>query len=379
MLLRDGTKRGASLRQILTLFFVVAVCVIDCRSAANAQEDLPTYDSLVCETNCPVFKEATKLVTPKPSFPLKFIGHGKPGGEAVVQVRFTVAKDGSVKNLVVEKLIGAPEFQDSVLETVKDWTFHPATENGTPVEENFRKEFFFADLLWAMRNHEADARLDEAAKLIDGKNQDQAEPLLHEVLAMPDLSLYERSTASFLLANAYVSQQKDENALSLIRDATIGRGRFLLQKEAAFRLRLRLEAESGNIAESLAWFDVLKKVAAIPDDDPDAKLVASLRAMITSPRPIEFSAVISSRAAGQSGEDGVWQHALLKRSFGFANITGQLKEFDLICRSHGIKSPVSDAARWTVPVNWTACVIFVRGSPATKFNFLEADAESSTH
>ncbi len=296
-----------------------------------------------------------------------------------MQVRFTIAKDGSVKNIGIERLVGPTDFQDSVIDAVKQWTFRPATENGAPVESNQRRQFFFR-----IQNPEEGARPEvfdayrKAMNLFDDKKIDEAAVVLQAILAKPDLDFYERGMASLALANVYASEQKLPEALYLIRDATIDNGKILAKnsQEVALRMRVRLEAANSNIAEALAWFDILKTHTNIPNDDPDAKFVANLHAIIDSQKPLAFAAMTPSATSVQQTGDDTWQHTLLKRSLGFADIQGHLAAFQLRCNSHGIESAVSDTARWTIPKSWTDCEIYVDGPPGTKFNFLEADADT---
>ncbi len=69
---------------------------------------------------------------------------------------------------------------------------------------------------------------------------------------------------------------------------------------------------------------------------------------------------------------------MLRRSFGFADIKGSLTKFHLRCETHGIESPVTDSATWTIPPSWTKCNILVEGTPGTTFKFGEAQPDTAS-
>ncbi|MGN6148603.1 MAG: TonB family protein [Rhizomicrobium sp.] len=348
-------------------------------AAANA-DDIPTYQTLTCEKDCPVFKPAVALNAPQPRYPLVYTGMEGLYVESLVEVRFTVATNGTVKNAAIERLVGPSSFQDSVLEAVNGWTFQPATEDGRPVEQNLRRRFVFR-----IKNPEVGARTEvvaayhKAMTLLGDNKLDEAAAVFQTVLAKPELNFYERCMVSFALANIYAMQKKFPEGLSLIKDATIDDGKLLGKstQEKALRMRVRLEAANGNFSEAFAWFDILKAHADIAATDPDAKLIESMHAAINSPKPLAIAAVTLPAKTSPEAGGGIWQHTLVKRSFGFGGIDGHLTVFDLRCKAHGIESAVSDAARWTVPKSWTDCEIYVAGPPGTKFQFLEADVAAN--
>jgi len=353
-----------------------------CSYPAFAADDIPTYRVLTCEKDCPVFKPAAAISLPKPSYPDFYTGMSGAYVEALVDVHYTIATDGKVKDAVVDRLAGPPLFQDSVLNALKSWTYQPATEDGKPVEQNRRKRFVFR-----IREDGEDARSDvvtiyhRAMSLLGDNKPDEAAAAFQSILDKSDLDFYERCMASLALANIYTVQNKYSEALGLAKDATIDNG-ALLGKGAqamALRLRVRLEAATDNIAEAFAWFDILKANTEISDADPDAKLIANLHAALLSGRPIAFDATIPPAMQDAGVTSGVWEHTLLKRRFSFAGAAGHLSGFKLLCETHGIESAVSDTAEWTVPKSWSDCEIYVAGPPGTKFQFVESNPDPVAH
>jgi TonB family protein len=62
------------------------------------------------------------------------------------EVRFTIATDGSVKNIVVVKSSGIPSVDERAAECAATWHYQPATQNGVPVEFNW-----IVGIPWALR------------------------------------------------------------------------------------------------------------------------------------------------------------------------------------------------------------------------------------
>jgi TonB family protein len=331
-------------------------------------EDIPSYKTLFCEQNCPVFVPAAPIDQPKPYYPIRDTGSAGLYVEAQVDVRYTIGADGGVKEAAIENLIGPQEFADSALSAVRSYKFRPATESGQPVEENrrVRFEFYVQDSEKAGRPEVGNAYNVAIREDRDNK-PDVAIAALKAIIGEQRLNFYERTTVSYALAEIYVEQKNYPAALDAIRAATLLDGGFLAPatRQDAIRLHIRVAAAAGELSEAFLWLDTLKARNPVDDDDPDAKLIAKLHATLNSNAPLSSVAAIAP--------DGTpWHHTMLRRSFEFSNITGTLKGFALRCERHGIESAISDKADWTVPASWSGCEIYVSGDPGAKFQFLEA-------
>jgi len=356
---------------------VAAIAVFGSLSAlpVRADEDIPTYKVLTCESKCPAFTPAVPIDRPQPVYPHRDTGFLDVYTEAQVDVRFTIGSDGVVKNANIERLLGPPEFGDSALAAVAQYKYQPAIEDGHPVEQNRRIRFTFqiSNPIVGARAKVVSAYRD-AVQLAKDKKTDEAIAALKAIIGQQRLNFYERTMVAFVLASIYVDQSNNSLALDQIRDATLNEGGFLDKRaqENAIRLRISLEAANGEFAEAFAWFEILKKHVTVGDDDSSAKLVGRLHALLDDSTPLELDASISPDAGAPP-----WQHTLLRRSFSFDAITGKLNNFEMRCDRHGIESAVSDKANWTVPKSWSGCVIYVSGAPGTKFQFVESVPEAA--
>lgn len=339
-------------------------------SASLHAQEIPTYPTLPCQGACP---EYTPPVRINVEFPKYGFEHEVDSEEGIVDLSFTVGADGSTKNPIVEKTIGAKVFLNSVLKAVAATRYTPATENGKPVESNQRARYIF------MINGDTPTRAAVSALYRDAlakqDNPTEAIAALKGIENRTELSLYESTMVAYAAARIEAKATAYNDALQDIEVATVDDGKFLgsKEKEQALRLRIVLDADAGQYGDAFETFDALKKLnITIADSDPQAQLIAKLHAEIDSPKPLWADAKIPA-----DNPVTVWNHTMLRRSFGFANIKGSLSKFDLRCETHGIESPVSDGATWTIPPSWAKCNILVEGTPGTTFKFGEAQPDAT--
>ena len=345
-------------------------CLLLTLGAAPAlADDIPAYEVLTCEKDCPPHTAAKLLDQPGVSYPQRYTGRDGTYVEAMVDIDYTIGTDGSVKDAVVETLLGPQEFADNALRAVNGRKYQPATEGDKPVEESHRVRFMFRMRFASPGGRPAMVR--DYRKAVDlAKDNKLAEAIagLRDIAARPELNFYERTMNGYALALLEVQAGDPFSARDAVRVATIDKGAFLdpRSQTEALRLRIRLEAATGEFAESFAWFDILNAKEPLPPDDPEVLLIAKLHAAIAAPQPLAIPARIP-----QDATRTFWQHTLLRRGFEFHDVVGKLDSFVLRCQRHGIRSAVSDKADWTVPASWSGCFINVSGTPGTTFNFVD--------
>lgn len=83
---------------------------------------------------------ALTTYSPSPAPDLSAMPRGTQG-DVIVDV--TISADGKVSDLMVVKTLGYG-IESSVVDTVRNWTFHPATKNGVPVASVQELLFHFA-------------------------------------------------------------------------------------------------------------------------------------------------------------------------------------------------------------------------------------------
>jgi TonB family protein len=336
-----------------------------CAQGVRAQEDVPSYRVLECESGCPQITAPVKLSHEVPHFPLgqnTFLG--ATGG--ILDVSFTIGKDGHVKDVIVERRIGPASFEDAALAVMQGWLYTPAMQNGVPVEDNERTRFTF--LGWGAARPEIETAYKKAIDLHEAGKLDEALAALGAISAREDLNLFERSMTAYAAALIYVEKGDYANALEQSRVAMIANGRALPKsvRADATRLEIKLEAANGNAAEAFTWYKTLTDQHMLTSNDPSTPLIDKLHARVDAPEPLVTDAKIQPEL-----HTPLWHHTLARRTFAFSALKGKLNGFDLRCKHNRIQSPVSDTAQWTVPSSWSDCEIYVQGAPDSTFQFVE--------
>ncbi|MEI9888450.1 MAG: hypothetical protein WDN08_18500 [Rhizomicrobium sp.] len=157
-------------------------------------------------------------------------------------------------------------------------------------------------------------------------------------------------------------------ARDAVRIATLNRGRYLDQQsvDGAIRLRIHLEAMSGEFAESFAWFDILKARARLrptirrPCWSPSCTARSPRRsrwrcgrASRRRARPPSGSTPCCAAASNSTTWPASWIRSYCAAS------------------ANGIRSVISGKANWTIPAGWSGCFINVTGAPGSTFMFVE--------
>lgn len=342
------------------------------QGAALAQDAfLPAYTVLRCESACGKWTQA-KLIDRPTSFPSGEV-HRWPeyDAEALVRIRFTVTAEGSVENPVVERLVGPQSFAEHTLDSVKSWRYQPATMNGVPVAQPNSEVLLF----YRFSPPELGARssvfsaLQNGRSLIEDRKFADSEAALLPVLRLPRLNFYERAMASYFLAIDESSLNHLAAASGYVDDALIDDGQSLSRaaRENAIRLKIRIDATTGQYVDALRWFATLTRDRSLDPSDPDAKLIADVRARLVAPGPIAVTAKIPGAELSEP-----WHSTLVRRNFSFAHIDGKLDNFELRCDQQQIKSAVSDKAEWHVPKDWSNCSLDVFGAAGAEFQLVES-------
>jgi TonB family protein len=339
---------------------------------ALAQDsDIPAYTVLKCEAGCSPRTRPTADGSHRGYYPGPEL-HVFPQykSEAFVLIRYTITAEGTVKDPVVEKLIGPQDFADGSVEAVKEWRYHPATMNGRPVPTyNWTAvmTYRFEPPERGARDKVYDAYGKARALLKEGKFA-EAKAVLLPILSLDRLNFYERSMVSYLLALTDVQLKDYITAREFIEDATLSDGEFLgdTARIPAIRLRIEIDGLTGQFGDAMEWYGKLRKRTDVAPDDLETKLVDRIEARLADPKPLFIVGRIPV-----SGYLDEWSHVLLRRNFAFPAIEGKIDRFEMRCDQEEIESAVTDKAEWHVPKSWSNCHLTVFGKPGASFQLVE--------
>lgn len=360
-----GTTRH-HLTAVLTILLLLTSILV-----ARADDPKPPpIKTLACEEKCGQIYVAAEVVDKVvPTFPVTEAGYfGTVYSEGIIIVRYVVGTDGHTKDVAVDELLGPPDMGERAVKAISAWTFKPATQDGKPVEEPKKMRFVFVvDHAPKVAREEVGRDYRHAQSLAREGKVDEAMVEFTTLLKEPKLNFYERMTISYSVALLYTAKKDYLRAREAIRTATWDDGKWLEvhARLSALRLRLQLEAATGEFAEAQAMFDSLKKHASVEKDDQ--QLIDKMQAALDGPSPLAVDGIVPPAEVSDS-----WSHSLVRRRFDFPKITGTLDHFKLRCGQHGIESPINDQAQWTVPKSWGDCDLYVFGTPGTTFQLVES-------
>lgn len=293
--------------------------------------------------------------------------------EGWVLLNFTVAKDGSVQDLLATDALGAKAFVDRTVRIFKGWRFKPAMRNGAPVDQ-YGTEFIFEYRMEGVKDRSAVhrefvQRYEQARALIREKKFTEAIQRLQNAMRLRT-NLYESAMASFALAVAHGQLKDWRAALFHIRRATVSEGAFLepAVKVNALALQVQLETDDGNYRGATCAHKLLLK--AQPAGDPDAaKIMAKIEAVLKNPAPLAIQGRLASNPAVEG--PATWTHPLLRAKFYFAEIKGEAKSFRLVCTGTVFESAIDAETEWSVPTAAGECTLRVEGAPGAQFHLVE--------
>ena len=126
------------------------------------------------------------------------------------------------------------------------------------------------------------------------------------------------------------------------------------QYASAVRTFKQLEKESNNSAEMARFGPRAEEILALMQDSE----TLSARATIYNPCDCD---------AGQP----LWTYRPARRTFSFANLSGNVISFEARCETKRIRGNVEEGPSWTLAPEWGSCRVFVFGDDGASFDFVE--------
>jgi hypothetical protein len=324
---------------------------------------------LPCVTACARSTGPVPDSHPLPHYPDSNIGWYDAYVEGYVLLHYTIMPDGHVSDITTLELIGPKNFSDATLNTVKDWTYKPATLDGKPVATcRTLLMTFRAGGVEPGGRQEIVRLYERAVAQIKDAKIDDAMATLNEGQATPKLNFYERGMLANL-AGLVMLQNGDYLEAQRLAKLATDHGLDELKPtvvRSLWETRIKASLAIGDLVDALDSLDSLKKVSGFDSSSPIVKLVENSRAKADA-QPIFGTA--GKIPDGDKGQ-GVY-FGLYRRNFGFTNISGSLDRFTLSCKQQAIESKITATAEWHVPQSWSDCHVLVRGAPGTTFKLAQ--------
>ncbi|WP_448211942.1 energy transducer TonB [Colwellia sp. MEBiC06753] len=334
------------------------------------------------------------------------------GYDGWVQLSFIVEPDGATSNIIVEDSSGRKGFEKEAVKAVKQWQYQPALDNGQPIQQC--ENSVQLDFKMHRKSKGVTRRFyqvyQELTQAIAQKDQTLAKDKA-EVLR--NYEIYSQSESYFLyatLAEYYQFIGDSKLQLESLENAFrfSGASRYLkLLGKLSTEEGVKIERATQKANETLQ--SAGKRIPAIQRDMPlEKKLNGLLHAMLMlylgesdinkalqAAKYLQLLSVNSEHHAvyhkqelslirfiesdqqlvtnGKITERGFWQHRLLRSSFGFSHVNGNLSRLDVRCQNSRHLYTFSEQSQWTIPDTWQSCNLYVFGEQGASFELLEVN------
>ena len=333
------------------------------------------------------------------------------GPEALIRVKYTVTAEGTTDDVEVFDYMGNPISHNMARDTVRDWTFQPATIDGEAIplfnqEHLFAMRFDpdapapggrggpgarrgpppapaegeeappppdFSRLLSLPLGLSEDVResFEEITNMIAEMEYDDAIKEINRVLRVRAVTVFDYSLMQDLACTVHMTTNAFFDALDACEKATLfavdntGGKHYMadnLVLQNSLRKRLILEISLRQHANAVATYDELVRLDLLPPDDTLHERIEDSRAALSSPDPLPLLARIT--------EDS-WQYTPSRRIFTVTNVDGRLNRIDAHCQRRNLELEYQENIDWTLPESLGNCVLEFEGRDGTSFTVYE--------
>ena len=292
----------------------------------------------------------------------------RSGKEGWVTMSYMVDPKGKAYDLTVISSSGDERFEDSAVRAAKRWEHQPAMLDGSAIDAGITMKITFRLSGPTGATRGFSRRQKAVNKAIETKDRVLADDLMSE-LAERDRNLYEEAFYQVTRYNyALVWGTLGDRYNALSGAAFIDNGKEFLPADAltgvrynkmAMELQLNYLGQARRTGETL----LVRKL-----DASKLESVQNVIAKIDAAELGDGSLIVEARI----GAGNKFSHLLLKSSFGFADVDGDLAEIRLHCDKDYVGFIYSKDTRYNVREDLDNCWMTVIGDPGTQFKLVES-------
>lgn len=303
-----------------------------------------------------------------PAFPGSRVRRGQEGW---VRLNFVITPEGRAIDPVVIDSTGGADFEIAAREAVADWRFQaPETMLANNTVDIRFEVYRGRDKATSnfMRRYQ------RIVMHLHNEEDDEARTRVDAAQAMGGWNLYETTMLCLMLGrvdgaegNIVGKQENYERALGVSnRNSLNGEDRRdLLAKLFGMQFdRSQFAAAQQTLGLLRNERGSDKEVAVL------AARIAELDRRLGATEPLSAKAALYNPCDCEGG-DPVWSYEPDRRTFSFANLSGNVKRFEVRCEHDRLQDTVEADKRWTVPGDAGTCRVFVFGDDGASFEFVE--------
>lgn len=322
----------------------------------NSQENLPIA--------IPTYIPATILKKSKMRYPRDARLRNQEGA---VQLHYMIDPEGKPYEIEATSYFGDKTFIGAAKRAARWTRYQPANFNGKPIHSGAAVTFHFAfsrPIKGASRRFIRKYRALQEAIAADDAEQIKAK---YEALnALEFSSHYEYAYQNLARAQLY---QRDNNPLQALNALSIAtrEGDFFKKEyyQGLLRQRFWLETATGKFARALQTWLLIEPL--LEEGSPKRKLYEQAIEKIVNIKHSDQTLL----AHGLIQEHYRYSHKLLKTSFSFVEVEGNLAESKLYCDKGFLGFPIDPKIRYHVRNDYKDCTLIVIGDPGTTFKLIE--------
>jgi len=303
------------------------------------------------------------------------------GRQAWVHIAYCIDESGTPQNVSVLESVGGERFNNAAVDTVKEWQFEPALQNGKPSWQSRNQTyitFAIEDL-----NRGADRKFvrgfRKMGKFIDNGELEKADSEFWNLYENADLSLYELGKLWAQRAR-YEAESGDLYKLDMaLHRATASKGEWIDKKSYVQLLQVlaKTEIQLGQYHAARNTFRKLINATSATSEEVLAfqPTMDRLQQLIESDQILRVKAEVRRKGECAYCDDS-WRFTPVRDDFAFSNIVGSVNSIEMRCDHKRFESTISDLVEWHIPKSWGTCQISVYGEPGTTFDVLMLPANS---
>lgn len=309
----------------------------------------------------------------RPGFPG---GNIRSGQEGWVRMSFIIAPDGSATDPLIIDSSGGAGFEDEARKVTSKWHFEPVSAAaGRPNNlVNIRSEIFRGR---DMATSNFIRRYRRIVTQLHNEENEDARRLVDSAYELGGWNLYESTMLWLMLGRVEGVEGNLAGKLEFYRRAHGIAETIRMDKEDRVDLLEKIfamEDHFGHYAQAMRTYAELQRVVGKgPVNELIETRAAELRATIAGDEAMTAQATIYNPCDCDEGKP-LWYYKPARRTFSFANLSGNVKSFEARCDSQRVSGPVEAGKEWTLAPEWGSCRVFVFGDDGATFDFVELPA-----
>lgn len=321
---------------------------------------------------------AKQIKRSAPRYPATELRKGK---QAWVQVAYCIDENGTPQNVSVIESVGNNRFETAAVNSIKEWRFEPAMQNGKPSWQSRNQTY----ITFAIEDYNkgADRRFindfRKMGKLIDSGDLEKADEIFRKHYESGDLSLYELGKL-WSQRVRYEAVAGDLHKINMaLHRATASNGEWIDEKSyvGLLQYRIKVELQLGQYYAAKRTFKKLIKATDATSEEVMSfqPTMDKVQQMIDGDQILRINAEVRRKGECAYCDDS-WFFTPVRDDFTFANISGSVDSIEMRCDHKRFEAEVSDLVEWHIPESWGTCRINVYGEPGTTFDVLMLPANS---